>query len=155
MSALSVSDVISFKTPRAELTEQNLNVAADALQKLWDEHQKSKFIKPDGLRAESSTFGALLAREVFGGTLAGNSDHTFVLLGDIIIDLNASQPDVKALDSLAHIHIPDVLNQEAFREKLGAHLPKAESWARIALDQINAPEHRRHLDREQAQELSM
>lgn len=155
MAALSVGDVTSFKAPKAELTEQNLMIAADVLQRLWNEHQKSRYIKPDGGRANSSTYGALLARELFGGTLAGNSDHIFVLHGDIIVDLNATQPDVKALDSLAHINIPNVLTQEAFREKLGAHLPKAEAWAKVALEQINGPVLRRHHERETSTDLSM
>lgn len=155
MAALSVNDVISFKPPKAELTKENLVIAAGALQKLWDEHQKSMFIKPDGHRPSSSTFGALLAREIFGGTLAGNSDHVFVLHGDIIVDLNAGQPDVQALEALAHINIPGVLSQDAYREKLGNHLPKAESWAQVALSEIKGPELRKHRPRDDSPSMSI
>ena len=155
MTALSVSDVISFKPPKAELSSENLVVAASVLQQLWNEHQKSRFIKPDGQRIGSSAFGALLAREIFGGTLAGNSDHVFVLHGDIIVDLNVGQPDVRALDALAHINIPGVLTQEAFREKLGVKLPKVESWASVALDRINGPVKRKQVDREDSHSMSM
>lgn len=155
MPALSVIDVTSFKPPKAELSSQSLAIAANALQQLWDEHQKSRFIKPDGSRVRSSLFGALLAREIFGGTLAGNGDHIFVLLGDIIVDLNQAQPDVKALDALAHINIPGVIAQESFREKLGLHLPKAQTWAQFAIEKISAPAVRRHLSRDDSTSLSM
>lgn len=155
MTALSVSDVISFKPPKAELNKDNLVIAAGVLQQLWDEHQKSRFIKPDGQRVGSSTFGSLLAREIFGGTLAGNSDHMFVLHGDIIVDLNVAQSDVKSLDALAHINIPGVLTQESVREKLGVHLPRVESWAKVALEKINGPVLRRHIDHGDSHTMSM
>lgn len=155
MSALSVNDVISFKPPKAELTKDNLVIAAGVLQKLWDEHQKSMFIKPDGQRPRSSLLGALLAREIFGGTLAGNSDHVFVLHGDIIVDLNAGQTDVKALEALAHINIPGVLSQDAFREKFGNHLPKAESWAQVALSEIKGPELRKRVVLDDSPSMSL
>jgi hypothetical protein len=155
MTALSLNDVTSFKPGKIPVNSANLNLASGILQKLWDEHQKSLFIKPDGVRVGSSKFAALLAREVFGGTLAGNSDHVFVLHNDIIVDLNVSQPDVKALDMLAHIDTPHAISGVEFREKLGLCMPAVERWAKVVIDQASAPDRKRSPARDESHSLAL
>lgn len=139
MTALSLADLREFRPAKVELNAENLSIAAEALQQLWNDRQKSLYIKPAGDRPGSSKFGALLARELFGGTLAGNSEHVFVLHGDLIIDLNQNQQDVRDLSALAHIDIPQVLAGEEFRTALGNCIPLVEKWTQVAIAKIEGP----------------
>jgi hypothetical protein len=139
MSALTIKNLDSFQPGKVDLTAENLAIAAGVLQELWNERQKEKFIPRTADRAGSCKFGALLARELFGGKLAGNMDHVFVMHGDIIVDLNQDQQDVKDLLDLAHINIPPVLAHVEYREAFGSCMPRVERWAAVAINRIQAP----------------
>lgn len=139
MSALTLKDLKTFKPGKVELTSANLVVAAQVIQELWNERQKEKFIRPTTTREGSCKFAALLARELFGGILAGNDDHVFLKHGDIIVDLNQDQPDVKELSALAHIDIPMVLSHEDYREALGSCVERVGRWVPVAIQRIEAP----------------
>jgi hypothetical protein len=139
MSALTLKNLRSFQPGRVELTHANLVIAGQVVQELWNERQKEKFIRLTGTRESSCKFAALLARELFGGTLAGNDEHVFLMHGDIIVDLNKDQPDVKALSALAHIDIPPVLSSQAYLEALGSCVERVSRWVPVAIQRIEEP----------------
>lgn len=139
MSALSLKNLRSFQPGKVELTHANLVIAGQVVQELWNERQKEKFIRPTATRENSCKFAALLARELFGGTLAGNDEHVFLKHGDIIVDLNQDQPDVKALSALAHIDIPPVLSSQAYLEALGSCVERVARWVPVAIQRIEGP----------------
>ena len=111
------------------VTPEYLALADSALDMLWRERQAERGNEHHGHRAGSCKFAALLAQALFGGRLAGNDEHVFVVLADgTLLDLNEKQPDVTALGAKAWDRHDFVLAHSDYRTALGSCLPRVNRW---------------------------
>lgn len=121
------------------LTPQHLALANTTLDMLWTERQAERGSEYSGSREGSCKFAALLARALFGGRLAGNDEHVFVVLDNgAVLDLNQNQPDVCALGANAWDQQDLVQAHSDYREALGSCMPRVERWLRWAKDSLPA-----------------
>jgi len=75
-------------------TPDNLRLAKDFVFEKWKERSKERGdFAPDDLSG-SCKFTSMFAQKVFGGKLAGNEKHQYVILNGQIIDLNIDANDV-------------------------------------------------------------
>lgn len=109
-------------------TAENLALADQAMTLLWQERQREKGQTETTDRSGSCKFAALLARELFGGALAGNYDHVFVIRAGAVLDLNANQADVVRLGAAAHEIWPEALFRREYGEALQWNIPRVERW---------------------------
>lgn len=129
MSALSKKDVARTYPGRYALTPETHRLANLVLDQLWAERNAERLISsPD--RSGSCKFAALLARELFGGRLAGNGNHVFVMRKGAILDLNLTQGDVASLGDVAHHQDPLALFNIDYRESMASCLPRVKRWIR-------------------------
>lgn len=129
MSALSKKDVARTYPGRYALTSETHRLANLVLDQLWAERNAERMISsPD--RSGSCKFAALLARELFGGRLAGNENHVFVMRKGAILDLNLTQGDVASLGDVAHHQDPFALVNIDYRESMASCLPRVKRWIR-------------------------
>lgn len=96
---------------------------------------------PSEDRSGSCKFSALIAREIFGGRLAGNDEHVFIVVEGTIIDLNQDQVDVKALGAGAYVQDLVGLRHPDYLDALGSCVPRASKWAKVALAEILTGHH--------------
>lgn len=129
MSALSKKDVARTYPGRYALTPETHRLANLVLDQLWAERNSERLISsPD--RSGSCKFAALLARELFGGRLAGNVNHVFVMRKGAILDLNLAQGDVVSLGDAAHHQDSIALLNIDYRESMASCLPRVKRWIR-------------------------
>jgi len=100
---------------------------------LWEERCKERGFVYAGERSGSCKFAALLARNLFGGRLAGNHEHVFVISGSNLIDLNIDQKDVIDLHQ-AHLRMDTVLTHRDYRDALTSCLPRVDKWEQWVLN---------------------
>ena len=137
MRSLSKQNVKTYYAGRFEATPEAIGVAKAAVQNLWNERQSERGDELTADRSGSCKFAALIARDLFGGRLAGNHDHVFVVLRDgTRIDLNADQCDVAGLGLRAHRLECAVLSMPGYRESLGSCTERARRWAIWAEDRL-------------------
>lgn len=75
-------------------TPQNLQLAKDFVFLKWKERSKERGdFAPTDLSG-SCKFSSMFAQKIFGGKLAGNENHQYVMLNGTIIDLNIDAEDV-------------------------------------------------------------
>ena len=113
---------------RYPVTAELLALAEQAVAHLWNERRAQRGLPPTEDRSGSCKFAALLARELFGGRVAGNLEHVFVLREGQVIDLNRHQQDVIELDSGAHRACEYTLNHRDYIESLKSCEPRAQRW---------------------------
>jgi len=124
-----------------EPTPEAIAIARTAMDHLWHErcHERGESA---GDRAGSCKFAALVARNLFGGRLAGNLNHVFVILPNgQRLDLNDDQPDVVAMGLQAHALLCIVLTHVEYRQSLSSCMARAARWSNWAAQQITE-----HLD---------
>lgn len=127
---LTREDIKTIYSGRYPLNPQTLRMANRIMDELWTE-RNGEWGKRTADRSGSCKFAALLARELFGGKLAGNQRHVFVVRAGKVLDLNSTQEDVKALGSLAHMrHSSDLLHRD-YRESLASCLPRVQRWIQV------------------------
>lgn len=134
---LTVKDIKSIYPAKIEYNPRNILVANEALNALWEERQRQRDVVHNGSRAGSCKFASLLARSLFGGRLAGNANHVFVVKDGNIIDLNEQQSDVVLLGAKAHIQFNSVLYHVDYREALTSCLPRLEKYEAWILEQVS------------------
>lgn len=135
---LTVNDIRTVFPAILPLTEYNIALAEQALDFLWHERQKERGYLVTPERSGSCKFAALLARELFGGQLAGNLDHVFVILSDgAVLDLNRHQPDVVYLGEKAHFSFGRALHHYEYRQALSSCVPRVNKWKNWVLSQID------------------
>lgn len=130
-----VKDIKSVYPPKIAYTERNISLAGLALDNLWEERCKERGEPYMGDRAGSCKFAALLARSLFGGRLAGNYEHVFVVSNEIIIDLNITEPDALRLGSLAYLRMDNLLTHRDYRAAFESCLPRVNKWVDWVLTQ--------------------
>lgn len=134
MTALSRDDVKSIYSGQMHYDEAGVHFATLAIEQLWAERCEERQSPYTGDRSSSCKFAALLARELFGGRLAGNLDHVFVILEDgTTVDLNHEQEDVAELGQMAYAEHSHVLLHAEYREALGSCLPRVQRWVDWAI----------------------
>lgn len=137
---MSLADLMRIYPAKVPTNEQTMSLAREVTARLWNERCEERGAPVTDDRSGSCKFAALIARELFGGRLAGNDEHVFVILAGQIVDLNRDQADVKDLGSEAYIDDPLCLRYPDYRDALGSCVPRAAKWAKIALEQM-LPEH--------------
>jgi hypothetical protein len=126
---LSLKNLNTTHAGTCPVTPETLALAGEALDKLWRERLSEWGREDKGDREGSCKFAALLARALFGGRLAGNDDHVFVVLADgARLDLNELQPDVAELGAKAWVRHDFVLEHPDYRDALGSCVPRVERW---------------------------
>ena len=110
------------------LTDANLAIAREAIQRLWNERQAERGLEPCEDRSGSCTFAALVCRALFGGRLSGNYDHLFVRAENRVVDLNDDQMDALMLGKRAHLHVRSAIEHPDYRESLGYCQARATRW---------------------------
>ena len=137
MKLISKRSVETYYQGRLQITPEAIQVAKESVQRLWDERRRERELEPTDDRSGSCKFAALLARDLFGGRLAGNNDHVFVLLRDgTRLDLNEDQRDVMELGDRAHRLECDVLSTFDYREALGSCTERTRRWVAWAEEQL-------------------
>lgn len=135
---LTIKDIKSFYTAKIEYNERNARIADEALTKLWEDRLKQRSIPSNGSRSGSCKFAALLARNLFGGKLAGNANHVFVVTkSGEIIDLNSNQQDVAILGKKAHTRFDTVLQHIEYREALTSCIERLKFYEEWVIQQVN------------------
>lgn len=130
---LSCKNVTDSHPPAIELNAESVTIAYEAMEHLWRERCGERGREYEGERSGSCKFAALLARALFGGRLAGNLDHVFVVLpGEGILDLNVGQPDVEALGAKALERHDFILLGAEYRKSLKSCMPRVLRWAEWA-----------------------
>jgi hypothetical protein len=75
----------------------------------------------------SCKFSSLFAMLVFGGHLAGNSDHQFVVKNGVVLDLNAEAADVGNLPE-PYRQEPGFIGNREHRQSMRSCLPRVLRW---------------------------
>lgn len=120
----------------ARYPENNVTraLAEQVMNDLWAERNAERG-RTTADRSGSCKFAALLARELFGGRLAGNLEHVFVIKNTLgqaqCLDLNREQNDALALGDKAHIDLPLILSHPDYRESLSSCLPRVARWVTV------------------------
>lgn len=133
---LSRADLTRIYPAKVPINDQTLSIAMRVVADLWDERCAERGSQRSADRSGSCKFAALIAREIFGGRLAGNDEHVFVLLAGRIIDLNRDQADVKALGTDAYRDNTLSLRHPDYLDALGSCVSRATKWAQIALEEL-------------------
>ncbi len=113
-------------------TPENISAAKTFLMKKWVERHRER----NGYTAEppldlssSCKFTSLFARAIFGGKLAGNWNHQYVILpSGEILDLNVDAADVKAMGNAAYQHDSKWWNNRDHRASLASCRARVEQW---------------------------
>ncbi|MBF6615486.1 MAG: hypothetical protein ITG07_02050 [Candidimonas sp.] len=135
---MSKQDVQRVHEARFEATPAAIEIAKQAMTQLWAERRRERGLPPDAGRAGSCKFAALLARNLFGGRLAGNLNHVFVVSSEgRRIDLNDDQDDVAEMGPAAHSLLCNVLLYAEYRESLSSCTARVDRWTAWAAAQIN------------------
>lgn len=136
---LSKRNIQAHLPARFEPTPQALAIAKQAIEHLWNERRAERGLTASDDRSGSCKFAALLARDLFGGRLAGNLEHVFTLQKDgRRIDLNDDQADVLELGDKAHRLDCWVLAYAEYRASLSSCRPRAERWSAWAAERITS-----------------
>lgn len=139
---MSRAELMRSYPEKAPINEQTMDIAREVAARLWNERCEERGSPASADRSGSCKFAALIAREIFGGRLAGNDEHVFVVLAGKVIDLNHDQADVKDLGSEAYLDDPLSLRHPDYRDALGSCVPRSAKWAKVALEQMPAEHHR-------------
>lgn len=123
---LTRQDVESDYAGKYRLNKDNYRLANEMMELLWNERNKERGITTKD-RSGSCKFAALMARELFGGRLAGNQHHVFVLRKGSVFDLNADQEDVSRLGDKAYQRDSSITHHE-YRESMASCLPRVSRW---------------------------
>lgn len=135
---MSKRNVETYYQGRFKLTPEAITIAKAAIQNLWNERQEERGDPATSNRAGSCKFAALLARDLFGGRLAGSDDHVFVLQRDgSRLDLNESQPDVIELGERAHRLECHILSDIEYREALTSCTARVKRWVNWAEERLD------------------
>ena len=144
---MSRAELLRTYPSKAVVNEQTISIARDVIARLWNERCEERGTPISDDRSGSCKFAALIAREIFGGQLAGNDEHVFVVLGGVIIDLNRDQADVKDLGSEAYLEDPLSLLHPDYRDAMGSCVPRASKWAMVALQEMAQEHHRPEMEK--------
>jgi hypothetical protein len=123
---LTRKDVAREHVGKYRLSRENHRLANEILDHMWAERNSERGIVSTD-RSGSCKFSALLARTLFGGKLAGNENHVFVIRRGKVLDMNAGQADVALLGKRAHYHDASILHPQ-YRESLSSCLPRVAKW---------------------------
>jgi hypothetical protein len=135
---LSKADASAVYPPRYELTEETITIAKDVMRDLWNERRQECGLPPTDDRSSSCKFASLIARELFGGRLAGNEMHIFVVRNGEVLDLNEEQADVLLLAGQAHFEYPKCVLHRDYRASLGTCMPRVRHWLKMAEERLPA-----------------
>lgn len=136
MQPLTKSDVSTVYPPRYELNRETFSIAQDVMRDLWNERRRECGLPPTDDRSSSCKFASLIARELFGGRLAGNEMHVFVLRDGEVLDLNEGQADVLILAEQAHFELPKCVQHRDYRASLGTCMPRVRHWLKVAEERL-------------------
>lgn len=125
---LSKADIQMTYPGRIPYAARNIRLAKEAMRLLWNEKLGERGLPPCEDRSSSCKFAALLARELFGGSLAGNEDHVFVHKGRDVLDLNREQTDVLLMGEWAHQSQIVRLLHPDYRRALHSCIPRVTRW---------------------------
>ena len=123
---LSIEDIKKEYPARYPLNRYTLQLANEIADELWRERNAERLLQSED-RSGSCKFASLLARSLFGGTLAGNQNHVFVKRRGRLLDLNEAQQDVLKLGEKAYVEDKS-LSDRAYRDSLGSCLPRVNRW---------------------------
>lgn len=126
---------------RYPVTPELLALADQAVAHLWNERRAERDLPPAEDRSGSCKFAALLARELFGGRIAGNLEHVFVLREGEVLDLNRHQRDVAELGSSAHQVCDYTLSHRQYIFSLSTCEPRVMRWVSWVDEQLNTLQH--------------
>jgi hypothetical protein len=126
---LTKKDLRADYPAKLTYTSANLEIAREAMTRLWNERMAERGLGPSDDRSGSCKFAALLSRSLFGGKLAGNYEHIFTINNGQVIDLNDDQLDVMFLGEMAHIQNSFDIEHPDYRESLGYCQARAKRWA--------------------------
>ncbi len=132
---LSVKDIKSVYSPKIDYNQFNISLADKALSAMWEERLRKRGDPIFGDRSGSCKFAALFARNLFGGKLAGNANHVFVIKDSKIIDLNDRQTDVIILGDKAHSQFNSLLCHIEYREAFTSCLERLKKYEELVLNQ--------------------
>lgn len=138
---MSRADLMRCYPANAPLNEQTISIAREVTARLWNERCEERGVPPSDDRSGSCKFAALIARQIFGGRLAGNDEHVFVVVDGQVIDLNHDQADVRDLGAEAYLQDPLCLRHPDYRDALGSCVPRAAKWTNVALEQMLVERH--------------
>lgn len=138
MKPLSKADASAVYPARYKLTEETITIAKELMRDLWNEKRQESGLPQTDDRSSSCKFAALFARELFGGRLAGNEMHIFVVREGGAFDLNEEQEDVLLLAGQAHLEHPKCVLHRDYRASLGTCLPRVKRWLEVAEDRMPA-----------------
>jgi len=108
------------------LNASTLRLANEIMDELWNERNAERGLQSED-RSGSCKFASLLARVLFGGTLAGNQQHVFVRRRGKRLDLNEAQQDVLKLGEKAYEEDGSIGGRD-YRCSLGSCLPRVNRW---------------------------
>lgn len=135
---MTKDEVLAVHPARFEATPANIAIAQGVVQRLWNERQLERDQPVTKDRSGSCKFAALLARALFGGRIAGNSQHVYVKLGRRIIDLNEGQFDVESIGAeRAHADLPRFVANHEHRESLASCMSRVNAWLPVAIAELN------------------
>lgn len=104
-------------------------LARRALSGLWRERAAERGLPDPTDLSGSCKFSSLLLSDVFGLEMRGSEDHQFCVgPGGEVVDLNADEPDVRALAD-PHRHDPSFWMSPDHAESLGSCRPRVARWA--------------------------
>ncbi len=113
-------------TGKYPLNAITLRLANEIMDELWHERNAERGLESED-RSGSCKFASLLARSLFGGTLAGNQQHVFVKRKGKRLDLNEGQQDVLKLGDKAYEEDGSITGRD-YRKSLNSCLPRVNRW---------------------------
>lgn len=123
---LSIQEVKKEYPGKYPLNRYTLRLANEVMDDLWSERNAERHLQSVD-RSGSCKFASLLARSLFGGVLAGNQQHVYVMRQGRVLDLNHSQDDVVRLGDKAYLNDNSLSNRD-YRDSLDSCLPRVNRW---------------------------
>lgn len=115
-------------------TPENIQHAREIAFEGWQQRAYERGMPAPVDLSDSCKFSSLFARALFGGVVAGNEDHQFVLIGGNLLDLNHDAQDVRAMleqGIAAHRHDDIFMSDDDNLDVLLSCVPRVERWCNM------------------------
>jgi hypothetical protein len=128
VASLSKKSIYESMAARIPPSAENFHMAREFVMERWIERSIERGAKVPTDLSSACKFASLFAWQIFGGKIAGNSRHQFVLMasGDVL-DLCAGSAELESMPA-PYVHDPSFFGNSEHLESLQSCLPRVSKW---------------------------
>lgn len=128
---LDLSESIDDSLPgQIDTTPENIQIARDFVFQRWIDRANSRCDQTPVDLSSACKFASLFAWQLFGGTLAGNCRHQFVLSHDgSVLDLCCGSAELESMKD-PYVHDAEFFGNDEHLSSLDSCLPRVSDWIR-------------------------